>query len=146
VHPFIKPQLTLGRHVGLQKLVPVQPFDRSLLAKPTSNGKRMKKNSKLGFGLIANSVDEAQPLLYRITVASASGVAPSRSTSAKRKMVQSVHSSDTTPMYVTCSKGSDRLIEKDFALFTTTCELHTMQGTKSVSSLSGTWTFRLKIS
>lgn len=36
----------------------------------------MEKNSKLGFILIANSVDETQPLLYRITVASASDAAP----------------------------------------------------------------------
>ncbi|MGJ7915555.1 hypothetical protein ACI48D_08800 [Massilia sp. LXY-6] len=33
----------------------------------------MNKNSKLGFDLIANSVDEAQPLLYRITVVPAPG-------------------------------------------------------------------------
>jgi hypothetical protein len=39
-------------------------------------GKRMDKNSKLGFGLIANSVDEAQPLLYRITVASRASAVP----------------------------------------------------------------------
>jgi hypothetical protein len=36
----------------------------------------MKKNSKLGFDLIANSVDEAEPLLYRITVAPAPGADP----------------------------------------------------------------------
>ena len=36
----------------------------------------MEKNSKLGFGLNANTVDEAQPLLYRITVASESSVDP----------------------------------------------------------------------
>lgn len=111
---------------------------RSLLGSFDYEGNRVEKNSKLGFALIANSVDEAQPLLYRITVASVSGAAPSRFTLAKRKTVQSVHSNDTTPMYVTCSKGRDRLMEKDFALFTTTCKLHTKQGTKSVSSLFGT--------
>lgn len=36
----------------------------------------MDRSSKLGFSLIANGVDEAQPLLYRITVASALGAAP----------------------------------------------------------------------
>lgn len=36
----------------------------------------MEKNSKLGFALVANSVDEAKPLLYRITVASALGAPP----------------------------------------------------------------------
>lgn len=101
----------------------------------------MEKNSKLGFGLIANTVNEAQPLLYRITVASAPSAAPSRSTSAKLKTVQSVHSNDMTPMSGTCSKGSDHLMEQDFARFTTTCELHTKPGTKSASSLSETWTF-----
>jgi len=36
----------------------------------------MEKNSNLGFCLIANSVDDAKPLLYRITVSHLPGDAP----------------------------------------------------------------------
>lgn len=36
----------------------------------------MERSSKLGFSLIANGVDEALPLLYRITVAPTAGADP----------------------------------------------------------------------
>ena len=98
----------------------------------------MGKNSKLGFGLIANSVDETQPLLYRITVALESGAAPrtiyvgQTKNGSKRPFER--YDANVRNMV----DGKRPLNGKGSAQFTTTCELHTKQGAKYASSLSAT--------